>query len=168
MRITKRRRVLGLGLAGVGLAIAALLAVGSLGVAGAQDSSAASTAKAPALDSTQKQCLLQQGLTFLQHNSGQSITPTLVQALRQAIPDAAQACGVTVPKRSLEDELSALGVTGAQIQCVLSQGVPLPQVAPGQRPTKEQLQTLRQQAISAAQTCGITLPPGLTTGIKTT
>jgi hypothetical protein len=144
----------------------AVVALGPLGVAGAQDSSSA-PAKPPALSSTQKQCLLARGLTALQDNSGQPISLALVQSLRQEAQDAAKTCGVTLPSNALgkaTEKLSKLGITLDQVQCVLSKGVPLPSVGAGQRPTAASLQTLRQELVAAAQACDITVPAALAGG----
>jgi hypothetical protein len=148
------RRTVVLALVAVLTAALAVIALGPLGVAGAQD------AKPRGLTSQQKDCLKGHALSFLQDHSGQPISLTLVQAVVQAAPDAAKACGVTLPARtgSVQGALSRLGVSLDQVRCVLSAGVPLPQVAPGQKPTSESLQTARHALVAAAQACGITVP----------
>ena len=139
------------------------IALGPLGVADAQSSSS-TPAKPAALSSTQKRCLEDRAQAFLEQHSGQAISLSLIAAVRQAVPDAAKACGVTLPSNAegkATQERSKLGVTLEQVQCVLSKGVPLPTVGAGQLPTTDVLQTLRQELITAAQACGVTVPAQL-------
>ena len=137
-----------------------MLATGTVSVAAA-DNSTPNTAALSRLSSTQQQCLVGQAITFLDEHGGQPIDASLVPTLRQGIQSAAQACGVTMPRAPLRRIAGRLGLTASQVQCVLAKGLTLPGLNTGQLPSRAQLQPLLQQALAAAQACGITVPPRL-------
>jgi hypothetical protein len=78
--------------------VTGLLVFGSLGIAGADDSStggASGWRHGSSLTDAQKQCLSAQGVAFPDHTAGQRPSQDQMQAFRQQLQAAAQACGIT-------------------------------------------------------------------------
>ena len=98
----------------------------------------------PRLTDTQIACLRDKGITKPEPGT----EPT--QAQRDAMRQAAQDCGITLPMRHRFER--RFDLTDAQKACLQGKGLERPQ--PGTRPTDAQRQAFRQ----AAQDCGITLP----------
>jgi hypothetical protein len=155
----KARRAARSGLLVVVLTLSALLVMGGTGIA----SAGASVSRrgghiGSALTDAQKQCLVNHGVTLPTRGNRRNLTPAQRQALRQQLVAAAQACGITFPSRPFAGPRRGLGLTDAQKQCLVNDGVTLPTGANRRNLTPAQRQALRQQLVAAAQACGITLP----------